>query len=96
MPVSWRREQARVIGDVGFLRLLTIPLLIWALVRFLHAPEPLASVLVLESAIPAFASGPILAQRYGGDHQLAASATVVTTLLSTFTLPLFAVLLTIW
>lgn len=95
VPISWRREQSRVIGGVGFLRLLIIPLLIWALVRLLHAPEPLASVLVLESAMPAFASGPILAQRYGGDHQLAASTTVFTTLLAIFTLPLFAILLTI-
>ena len=93
VPINVRREQARVIGWVSGLRLFLIPILVLVLVRVLSVPEPAASVITLEAGMPAFASGPILAQKHNGDHQLAASATVVTTLLSSLTLPALAILL---
>lgn len=93
IPITLRPGQKQVIGWTSFLRLLAIPALIMVIVRLANIPNPVGAVIVLEAAMPAFASGPILAQKYGADHQLAASTTVISTLLSTVTLPLFALLM---
>ena len=93
IPIDVHREQSQVIGWVSAFRLFLIPMLVLAAVRIFRVPEPAASVITLEAGMPAFASGPILAQKHDGDHQLAASATVITTLLSALTLPALAVLL---
>jgi malate permease and related proteins len=93
IPLEVEHEHATVIALVTGLRLIVVPLIVYGAVQALGVAEPIASVMVLESAMPAFAGGPILAQKHGGDYRLAASATVVSTLNSTLTLPLLAMLL---
>jgi hypothetical protein len=94
VPITVEREQSRIIGWTAFLRLLVIPAIVFAITRWVQLPHPVGAVIVLEAAMPAFAGGPILAQKHGADHRLAASTTVLTTLMATVTLPLFALLVT--
>lgn len=74
------------------LRLLAIPLLVFAFCFLLGADRLLTGVVVLLSAMPAGSTTAILAAKYDGDAPFASRIIFVSTLLSLFTIPLFTLL----
>ena len=75
---------------LGFLKLLILPGLTWLAVLFLPLSGVSSSVAIVEAAMPSAVMAVALAARFGADENLAASGTMVTTLLSILTIPLFA------
>jgi predicted permease len=73
-------------------RLAIIPLAVFAALRALGFSGYLLSVPVLFSAMPAAANISIFADQFGGNEELASRLVFLSTLLSVFTLPLFALL----
>lgn len=68
-------------------RLVVIPVLVWAVLRlFIHDPLILG-VMVVVSALPAATNTALLCAKYGGDESTTASGLFVSTLLSLVTLP---------
>ena len=75
------------------LRLLVLPLLIFAILLFLPVESMVRNVCVLLSAMPAASTTAMLAQRYEKDPEFASRIIFVSTLLSMLTLPLIFLLL---
>lgn len=55
-------------------RYLLSPLIVWLLGQWIHVPELMLSVFIIQSAMPVQNSVPILARSYGGDQEYAASS----------------------
>jgi len=86
--VRWRSLLSREVLLLTALRLLLAPLLMLLIVHpFPFTPETKA-VIVIQAGMPTAMLTSLIAQQYGADHQLGASATMATTLISLFTLPL--------
>lgn len=75
---------------LGLLKLLIIPCLTWVAVKFLPLSAPSQAVAVIEAAMPSAITAVTFASRYNADENLASSATMLTTLVSIFTIPIFA------
>lgn len=75
------------------LRLLGIPLLVYALLRLVGLSGEPVRVAAFLSAMPAAAQTVIFAERYEADVSLASRTVFVSTVLSAFTIPLFVLLL---
>lgn len=75
------------------LRLLVLPLLIFAILLVLPVESMVRNVCVLLSAMPAASTTAMLAQRYEKDPEFASRIIFVSTLLSMLTLPLIFLLL---
>ncbi len=78
---------------VIFLRLLVIPLMVMGIFMLSGKLDLTANVIIMEAAMPVAVSTTILAKRYQADAQFTATATLLTTLLSMITLPIFALLI---
>lgn len=74
--------------SLSIIRLLLMPAIAFALGTLFNLDPVVRGVLILETAMPAMASTPILAEKYGGDARYAASGVFITTLLSLLTVPL--------
>jgi len=75
-------------------RLLFMPGLAWVMIQFIPFSNPLIpSVALIILAMPAPGISASLAETYGGNRDLAAKATFLTSLLCILTIPLFAMLL---
>jgi len=75
---------------LGFLKLLIMPGLTWLVVQLLPMAGMPRGVAVIEAAMPSAVMAVTFASRYNADENLAASATMITTLLSVLTIPIFA------
>ncbi len=78
---------------VSFLRLLFFPALVYFTLRFLALPVLLSGVITLLSAMPVFASSPVIMQKYGHTSDFASEAIFATIVLMVFTIPLFIYIL---
>ncbi len=74
-------------------RLVLMPLLVWAALRGWIGDPIILGVMVLLAGMPVATNGTMLCLTYGGDQQLMAQGTFLTTLLSLLTIPLMALLL---
>lgn len=74
-------------------RLLVYPILVWGLFRCIPFDrEMMKSVIIITLAMPSAGAGCILAERYGGDVDLAAHVTFLTSLLCIITIPVVCLL----
>ncbi|MFP4021335.1 MAG: AEC family transporter [Halanaerobium sp.] len=78
---------------VSFLRLLFFPLLVYSVLRFFSLPKLLSGVITLLTAMPVFASSPVIMQKYGHTGDFASKAIFSTIILMIFTIPLFIYLI---
>lgn len=74
-------------------RLVLIPLAVYAVLRALPIDPVVRGVMVLASGMPAGSTTAILAARYDGDAPFASCLVFTSTLLSLITLPLLCLLL---
>lgn len=71
-------------------RLVLVPLIFLGLVKYFgNIPPLMQSVIVLQACMPSASSSPIMAKRFGGDYDFAASGVFYTTLFSIITIPIF-------
>ncbi|MGD0750401.1 MAG: AEC family transporter [Anaerolineales bacterium] len=75
---------------LSFLKLLIMPVLIFLVVQLLPIASTSRGVAVIEAAMPCGVTAVTFASRYKADEKLAASATMITTLLSVLIIPIFA------
>ncbi|MCX7903197.1 MAG: AEC family transporter [Caloramator sp.] len=78
---------------VTFLRLIAIPLITLAILKFLNYSSILLGIPVLIMAMPAAANTALFAEKYQADTNLASRCVFLTTILSTLTIPLVMLLL---
>ena len=80
--------------EVCVVKLLILPLIVLGIVKLtIGTGSLLASVIVMQSAMPCAMFSVILSERYDGDVDLASAGVMMTTLLCIFTIPLHAILL---
>ncbi|MFA9380473.1 MAG: AEC family transporter [Acetanaerobacterium sp.] len=84
---------SRTVLYFSFIRLIFIPLSVYAILTLLRVDALLTGVSVVLAAMPAGSTTAILAAKYGGDAQFASKTVFVSTVLSLFTIPLLVVLL---
>ncbi|WMJ88976.1 AEC family transporter [Anaerocolumna sp. MB42-C2] len=77
----------------AFIRLILIPLLVFAACKILEINDLLTGVSVLLAGMPAGSTTAILAAKYDGDSIFATKCVVFTTLLSMITIPLWCLIL---
>lgn len=70
------------------IRLVVFPLIVFAVLKFLHIDDVLLGVSVIMSGMPAGSTTAILADKYDGDGHYASKAVFVSTLFSIITVPL--------
>lgn len=75
------------------IRLVVFPLIVFAVLKFLHIDDVLMGVSVIMSGMPAGSTTAILADKYDGDGHYASKAVFVSTLLSIITVPLLCSLI---
>ncbi len=78
---------------IVIVKLILSPIVMLFLSRLLHFSVPLTRVAVMMSAMPAGTNGTLFAMQYGGNSELAAQATLITTVLSIITIPLFVMII---
>ncbi|MDD4716448.1 MAG: AEC family transporter [Oscillospiraceae bacterium] len=74
-------------------RFLICPLTVVLLERFIPLPPLMAKVFVIQSAMPAMTSTGVVAKSYGADYEFGTLVTVLTTLISMISIPVYMVLL---
>ncbi len=77
----------------AFIRLILIPLMVFAALRIFQISSLLTGVSVLLAGMPAGSTTAILAAKYEGDSIFATKCVVFTTLLSLITIPLWCLIL---
>jgi len=82
-----------LILKAAFWKLILLPLMVFGILKLFHVSGHLLSIPVLATAMPAAASTPLLAGKYGNDSYLASKIVFMTTLLSVVTIPLLVSLL---
>ena len=82
-----------VIIKTSFFKLILLPLLVLGLLKLTGLSGLLVSIPVLATAMPAAASTPILAKKYGNDSYFASKMVFMSTLFSIITIPLIVSLL---
>lgn len=86
------RLKLRGVGWATALRLLGAPLLSWVILTLLDINGLLATVLLIESSTPAAVNSLLLAMEYERDSELVSSIVLLTTVLSSATLPVILML----
>ncbi|MCR4404191.1 MAG: AEC family transporter [Candidatus Acetothermia bacterium] len=87
-----RQLKLRGVGWATALRLLGAPLLSWPLLALLRIDGLLGRVLLIEASTPAAVNSLLLAIEYGRDPELVSSIVLLTTVLSSATLPVILML----
>jgi len=91
--VDPRKILSRLTAYFTFIRLVLIPLMVMGIL-LIFRPDPIVSgISVILCGMPAGATTSILADKYGGDSELASKIIFVTTLLSIISSPLLALAL---
>ncbi len=78
-----------------FIKLLVIPVIVWALLRLVVHNATMLGVFTVIAAMPIAAASTMLSLEHGGDEKLASRGVFLSTLLSVFTIPLVVWLLLI-
>ncbi len=81
------------IYPLAILRLLIMPIAIWALFRNFIASPIILGITVITTGMPAATNATLLCMEYGGNEELASNCVVITTILSVATIPLLSYLL---
>jgi malate permease and related proteins len=92
LGLAWQRGWAQrltLLVPLLVVKLLLVPLLVWALAPFVGVHGELLTAVVLEAAMPSMVLGIVLCDRYGLDSALYAEAVTVSTALAVLTLPLW-------
>ena len=85
--------QEKDVFSACFVRLLAIPVLTWAVMKFLPISNPLIPwVVLITVAMPSPAISGVLAEQYGGNSKLSAQIVFLSSLLCILTIPLVALL----
>ena len=79
---------------IVMLQIAIAPLIVWGVANGVGLEGVVLTATVMEAAMPSMVIGIVLCDRYGLDTGLYAAAVTLTTLLSLFTLPAWAGLLT--
>ena len=74
-------------------RLIILPLIVYYVLSLLKADSLLIDIAVLMSAMPCGSTCPVLAQKYDKDYEFAAKLVLITSILSTITIPCICLLL---
>ncbi len=77
---------------ISFVSMVVMPLIVFALMRFLPLPPMLIGVAVLEAAMPIAGNCGMVSDIYTPEDMTASHAIIVSTLMSALTLPLFSLL----
>jgi len=80
--LDWR------IYALSLLKLVLIPILVWAIVRLIPIPEMIGKMTVVMWSLPVATNCTMLATQYGGDEALSSKGVLITTLLSVATVPI--------
>jgi predicted permease len=88
---SFQKKRADSRGPmmIGVLKLMVVPILTWLVVSYLPLSATSQSVAVVEAAMPSAVTAVTFATRYQADEDLASFTTMLTTLVSIFTIPIF-------
>ena len=70
------------------IKMLILPVVIWAIVRLLPLPEMIGRITVVMWSLPVATNCTMLATQYGGDEAMSSKGVLITTLLSVVTIPL--------
>lgn len=85
-----RGANFKEIASLVFCRLILIPVIFLGFIKcFGNISGLMRSIIILQACMPSASSSPLLAKRFGGDHDLAASGVFFTTLFSIVTIPIF-------
>ncbi len=87
--LRYNSEKHRGVILLSILKLFIMPGLTWIVVQLLPLSGMSRGVAVIEAAMPSAVAAVTFASRYYADENLAASATMVTTLLAIITIPIF-------
>jgi len=71
-----------------FVRLLIVPMIVYAVLKLLKVDDLLLKICVILQAMPAAVMAPLLAEKYGGDNLLASQCVFITTIISAVTIPI--------
>ncbi|MDO4265274.1 MAG: AEC family transporter [Eubacteriales bacterium] len=85
----WDAGAIRITG----IRLVLLPLIVWAVCSALHISGFLTAVSVLLTGMPAGSTAAILASQYGCDYRFATKCVIVSTLVSMLSIPVWGMLL---
>ncbi len=85
-------KAGKALATAAGIRLILAPLAVFGLFRLLGIQGTAASIALVLTAMPAAAQSVVMAERYEQDAAFASQVVLVTTLLSVFTIPLFAAL----
>jgi predicted permease len=96
LDVAALRGRVGAVAIASALKLVLAPVLCLVLVRLLSLSEPVASVTVLQCAMPTAMASVIVVARGGCDRAFAAGVATVTTVLCVATLPAMGWLLDLW
>lgn len=86
--VRWTGAKRKEVWLPILLRLLLVPILAKFCLVILGIKGLLASVLFVQSSMPAAVNASVLAEKYGGDQEVVTLTVAITTLISFITLPL--------
>ncbi len=75
---------------LSLFKLIILPLLTWVAILSLPLTDTSREIAVVQAAMPSAIMAATLAARYNADASLAANATMITTLVSMLTIPIFA------
>lgn len=90
------RGRALPVAAMGLLKLVVMPVLVLLLVRALDVPATIATVAVLQAAMPSAMVSVLLSAEEGCDHAFAAGVAALSTLLCIVTLPGVSWLMELW
>jgi predicted permease len=91
--INIRTLFSRAIAYFSLIRLIVIPLIVFALLKLLGINQVVTGVMVIFMAMPAGSTTAILAAKYGADAEFASKAVFITTALSLVTVPFFCLYL---
>lgn len=74
-------------------RLIVLPVMVLAVLTAIQVDATIKGIAVILTAMPVGVNTPILAQRYGSDHEFASKCVLLSTVLSLFTLPVISIFL---
>ena len=86
----------RPLAGLTLARLGVAPFLVWMVIALAGWRGTIASVTIIEASMPVGLTASIIAQAYRADARFVASATLVSTVVSIFTAPLLAILISFW
>jgi len=92
MKFSFTRNLRELLWTV-LVKLLIYPLISYLMLGFFAMDPAFKLVVLMIAAMPSMSTAPVIAEKFGGDVDFAASGMLITTILSVFTIPLLLFIL---